>query len=67
MNVENSDRNQENEESDRNWENKLWNRKWTRNRIGWKLGNIRISKLGNGFGGFEIRMNFIDYGVQFQK
>ena len=28
---------------------------------------IGESKLGNGFGGFEIRMNFIDYGVQFQK
>ena len=28
-----------------------------------EIGNIYGSKLGTGFGGFEIRMNFIDYGV----
>ena len=39
----------------------------TENGLGTGSGKLEIfeeRKLGNGF---EIRMNFIDYGVQFQK
>ena len=61
--VENSDRNQENEESEEiscETENGV-------GPIGWKLEIFGESKLENGFGGFEIQMDFIDYGVQFWK